>query len=253
MLARRIIPVVLMRGHEAVKGQSFDSWRSVGQVRQAIRVHQMRGVDELILLDIAATDAGREPDFAFVREFAGECFMPVTVGGGVRTLEHFRQLLANGADKVAINTAAVETPELITQAAEKFGRQAVVVSMDVRCGIDGYVHIHCGKVATSLRPAEFARMVELRGCGEILLNSIERDGTLAGYDTGLIRDVASAVSIPVVAVGGAGSYQHLKEALDAGAHAVAAGAMWQFTDCTPAGAAEYLAAHGVPVRRKRAA
>ena len=250
MLATRVIPVVLARDQQAVKGQGFDSWRSVGHLRQAIRVYEMRGVDELILLDIAATPDDREPDFAFVREFAGEFFCPVTVGGGVRTLEHFRQLLANGADKVAINTAAVETPELITQAAEKFGSQAVVVSIDVRLGM---VWTQSGKRPSSHAPAAFARMVQDRGCGEILLNSVERDGTLNGYDLGLIQDVASSVRIPVVAVGGAGTYEHLRQAIAAGAHAVAAGAMWAFTDATPAGAAEYLALHGIPVRRKRAA
>ena len=246
MLASRIIPVVLMRGHEAVKGKGFDSWRSVGQVRQAVRVYQMRNVDELILLNIT----GKEPDIALVREMAGDCFMPLCVGGGVRTLEHFRALLANGADKVAINTAAVETPELISQAAEKFGRQAVVVSIDVK---DGYVCTHCGTRRTDLRPAEWARECERRGVGELLLNSVERDGTLQGYDLDLVRSVSEAVSVPVVAVGGAGIYQHLKEGLDAGAHAVAAGALWTFTEATPAGAAEYLHNAGVRVRRKIAA
>jgi cyclase len=246
VLASRIIPVVLMRGHEAVKGKGFDSWRSVGQVRQAVRVYQMRGVDELILLNIT----GKEPDIALVREMAGDCFMPLTVGGGARTLDHFRALLANGADKVAINTAAVETPELISQAAEKFGRQAVVVSIDVK---DGYVTTRCGTCRTDLRPMEWARECERLGAGEILLTSVERDGTLGGYDLALVRSVSEAVSVPVVACGGAGTYEHLKEGLDAGAHAVAAGAMWTFTDQTPAGAAEYLAGRGVRVRRKLAA
>jgi cyclase len=250
VLASRIIPVVLMRGHEAVKGKGFDSWRSVGQVRQAIRVYQMRNVDELILLNIAATPQGKEPDFAFVKEFAGECFMPVTVGGGVRTLDHFRLLLANGADKVAINTAACEDPAIIARAAEKFGRQAVTVAIDVK---DGHVQTHCGTRRTDLRPVEWARECERLGAGELIVTSVERDGTLAGYDTALVRSVASVVSVPVVACGGAGTYEHLKEGLDAGAHAVAAGALWTFTDATPAGAAEYLHKAGVRVRRKLAA
>lgn len=250
MLARRIIPVVLARGQQAVKGRGFDSWRSVGQLRQAIRVYEMRQVDELILLDIAATPEGRGPDVAFVRDFAGECFMPVCVGGGVSTLAHFRDLLAAGADKVAINTAAVETPDLIGQAAQKFGRQAVVVSIDVARNA---VLTLCGTHATGRDAVGWAREVEARGAGEILLNAVERDGTLDGYDLDLIARVSAAVSIPVVACGGAGTYRHLEEALDAGAHAVAASAMWCFTDQTPAGAAEYLANHGVPVRRRTAA
>lgn len=244
-LARRIIPVILARGQQAVKGKGFDSWRSVGQLRQAIRVYEMRNVDEVILLDIAATPAGRGPNIDFVRDFAGEFFCPVTVGGGVTTTDHFRGLLAAGADKVAINTAAIETPDLISAAANKFGAQAVVVSIDVR---DGYVQTHCGTRRTGLRPVEWVREVERLGAGEILLNAVERDGTLQSYDLALVHDVASAVGIPVIACGGAGTYQHMKEGLDAGAHAVAAGAMWHFTDATPRGAAEYLGRHGYPTR-----
>jgi cyclase len=235
-----------MRSHEAMKGNGFDSWRSVGQVRQAVRVYQMRQVDELVLLSIT----GKEPDIALVREMASDCFMPLTVGGGVTTLEHFRALLKNGADKVAINTAAVENPAIIAAAAEKFGRQAVTVSIDVK---DGYVQTHCGTRRTDLRPVEWARECERLGAGELLLTSVDRDGTLAGYDTDLISAVSKVVSVPVVACGGAGTYEHLREGLAAGAHAVAAGAMWQFTSATPAEAAEYLHNAGVRVRRKLAA
>jgi cyclase len=249
-LARRIIPVVLARGQQAVKGKGFDSWRSVGQLRQAIRVYEMRAVDEVILLDIGATPEGRGPNIEFVREFAGEWFSPVCVGGGVTTIDHFRQLLANGADKVAINTAAVETPELITEAAEKFGRQAVVVSIDVK---GGQVFARAGKNPTGREAVDWARICDQRGAGEILLNCIERDGTMQGYDLDLIRAVSSAVSIPVIACGGAGSYEDLRLALEAGAHAVAASALWLFSDATPAGAAEYLSTHGIPVRKKIAA
>lgn len=246
MLASRVIPVILYRGSEMFKGEGFESWRSIGNIRQAVRVYQTRGVDELFLLDIS----GNQPDIALIRDLASECFMPVCCGGGVRTIEHFKSLIANGADKVCINTAAVETPELITQAAEKFGRQAVVVSIDV---MDGLVVTHSGKQGTNRTPVEWAQEVERLGAGEILLNSVERDGTLQGYDLALIKAVSSAVGIPVVACGGAGSYEDLRLGLDAGAHAVAAGALWSFCDCTPAGAAEYLAARGIAVRRKIAA
>lgn len=259
MLARRVIPVVLARGQQAVKGKGFDSWRSVGQLRQAIRVYEMRQVDEVILLDIGATPEGRGPNIEFVREFTSEWFSPVCVGGGVSTIDHFRDLLHNGADKVAINTAAVETSELINEAAEKFGRQAVVVSIDVMShnvdtkSVSAQVMTHCGKRPTGRDPVDWARIVDQRGAGEILLNCIERDGTMQGYDLDLIRAVSSAVSIPVIACGGAGSYEDLRLALEAGAHAVAASALWHFTDATPAGAAEYLASYGIPVRRKIAA
>lgn len=249
-LAKRIIPVLLNKGGALVKGRGFSHGRVVGHTLQAIRVYQGRNVDELAYFDVTATAEGRGPDIALVRQLTEELFAPLTVGGGVTTVDHFRDLLANGADKVAINTAAIETPDLISAAANKFGAQAVVVSIDVK---NGTVHTHCGKQDTGVDPGFFAKEVEDRGAGEILLNCVERDGTLSGYDLDLIRDVASIVRIPVIACGGAGSYEHLREGLAAGAHAVAAAAMFHFCDCTPAGAAEYLASCGIPVRRKRAA
>lgn len=249
-LASRIIPVILHRGLEAVKGRGFDSWRSVGQVRQAIRIYEMRQVDEIILLNIAATPKGEGPNIALVRQLAGDLFMPLTVGGGVSTLDHFRSLLAAGADKVALNTAAHDTPQLIEQAAKRFGSQAVVVSIDVK---GGTVHTRCATHDTGLHPVAHAKRCEALGAGELLLCAVERDGCLVGYDLDLVAKVAASVSIPVVACGGAGTYQHLKEALGAGAHAVAASAMWCFTEQTPAAAAEYLAATGLNVRRKLAA
>lgn len=249
MLTRRVIPVILARGQEAVKGTAFNSWRSVGQLRQAIRVYEMRQVDEVVFLDIAATPAGRGPDIAFVKDFAGEFFCPVAVGGGVSTIEHFRDLLAAGADKVVINTAAVIKPDLITEASRKFGAQAVTVSIDVRSET---VHTHCGNHDTGLDPVAWAREVEARGAGEILLNRVERDGTLEGYDLELVQAVASAVSIPVVACGGAGELVHFREGLAAGAHAAAAAAIYHFTDVTPADVAEYLSEF-YPVRRRIAA
>lgn len=162
-------------------------------------------------------------------------------------MEHFARLIKGGADKVSLNTAAVESPDLIRQAAEKFGRQAVVVSIDVK---GATVHTRNGTHDTGLDPVAFAQTVQAIGAGEILLNRVERDGTLSGYDLDLIGRVAAQVSIPVIASGGAGSYDDLKAGLDAGAHAVAAGAMWSFTDATPADAASHLAKLGVPVRLK---
>jgi cyclase len=254
MLARRIIPIILARGQQAVKGERFDSWRSVGQLRQAIRVYEMRQVDEVCLLDIGATPDRRGPNVEFVKDFAGEFFCPVTVGGGVRTVDHYRALLHAGADKVAINTAAIETPDLITEAAEKFGRQAVVVSIDVMRNnfganpLNAQVMTHCGRTPTGKDPVDWARICDQRGAGEILLNSVERDGTLAGYDLALITAVAHAVGVPVIACGGAGSYEHLAQGLEAGAHAVAAAAMWHWTEQTPKEAAKYLARQGFRTR-----
>jgi cyclase len=245
-LATRIIPVLLNKRGALVKGRKFNHGRVIGHTLQAIRVYQARDVDELIYLDVAAS----EPDFSLISQFATECMMPLTVGGGVRTLDHFGKLIQGGADKVSINTAAYETPELISEASRKFGSQAVVISLDVK---NGTIWTHSGRHDTGRDAASFARDVAELGAGEILLNSIDRDGTLSGYDTELIRSVSRAVSIPVIACGGAGNYEDLRLGLEAGAHAVAAGALWSFCDATPASAAEYLASHGVPVRRRIAA
>jgi cyclase len=251
VLAHRIIPVILYRGHQVVKGKQFDSWRSIGHVETAFQIHWKREVDEILMLDIGATPDGRDPDFDLMRRLNDKPFLPpMTVGGGIRTVEHIRLALANGADKVSINTMALKRPALIGEAAEKFGRQAVSVSIDVR---DGRVCGSCGHDQTEFDPVTWAMTVETLGAGEIILNVIERDGMMEGYDLDLIARVSEAVSIPVVACGGAGTYEDFARAIDHGAHAVAAGAMFAFSDATPAGAAEYLASRGYPVRRKMAA
>jgi imidazole glycerol-phosphate synthase subunit HisF len=246
MLKVRIIPTLLYKDDQLVKGQAFDSWRRVGSAMQAIKVYNLREVDELVFVDIAATPEGRPPDFATIDDLADECFMPLTVGGGVRSLDDVRRLLQVGADKVALGTVAVEDPELITAAARRFGSQCVVVSIDVRGGV---VHTHSGSRHQTVDPVELAREVERRGAGEILLQSIDRDGTMNGYDVELTRRVCDAVGIPVIASGGAGSYDHMLEAVrDGHASAVAAAAMFHFTQQTPIEAKRYLAQHGIPTR-----
>jgi len=246
-LAHRVIPTVLCRGRTLVKGVAFDSWRSVGIAMQALRIHAARGVDEVCLLDIGATPEGRGPNLEVVRELSEHLFSPLTVGGGVRTVEDVRALLGAGADSVVIGTAAWNpTHDLVREAATIVGAQAVVVAVDVRAD---YVFIRNGtEPASDLRPAQVCRWMQDRGAGEILLTSISREGTMEGYDLDLIRDVSHAVSIPVIAHGGAGSYEHMREALDAGASAVAAGALFQFTEGTPRGAANFLAKCGYEMR-----
>lgn len=249
MLAKRVIPVLLADGEKLVKGEHFDSRRVVGHVQQAARVHQMRGVDELMVFDVAATRDGRGPDIEFIYRLTTGCFMPVTVGGGVRTITHIRDLLRAGADKVAICTAAVENPEFIREASAKFGAQAIVVVVEIhdygrvsfRNGRN--VHTTCAGV-----PINYARYMESLGAGELVLNDVTRDGTMQGYDLDLIHEISYAVDIPVVACGGAGHYGHMLQAIQAGASAVAAGAMFQWTDATPREASQYLGMHGVPVR-----
>jgi cyclase len=231
--------------HGCVKGKQFNPDRRIGSLIDRVRVIERRDVDELILLDIAATPNNRGPRFDLIEEVCSNLFCPVTVGGGVRTLDDIRELLNSGADKVSIGTAALERPELITEASDKFGAQAVVVSVDVR---DAVVWSRCGGVRTGRSPAEWARECELLGAGEILVTSIDRDGGCAGLDQGGIRAVSSAVRIPVIAAGGCGTYEHMAMALAAGAHAVASGAMFQFCDATPKGAARYLKEHGYNTR-----
>lgn len=250
MLKIRVMPTLLFKDVGLVKGVGFDSWRRVGSAVQAVKVYNMREVDELVFFDISATPDRRRPDFSQIEDLAAECFMPMTVGGGVRSTGDIQDLLSVGADKVAINTAAVETPTLIREGADRFGAQCIVVGIDVMRLADGWeVYTHCGKRATGLDPVEHARRVEALGAGEIILTSIDRDGTMRGYDVELTRRVAAAVSIPVVASGGAGSYADMAEVLhQTRASAVAAASIYHFTEQTPREAKLLLREKGFNVR-----
>ena len=253
MLAKRIIPTLLVRGQQLVKGKQFKSWRSVGHAEQAARIYAQRGVDELVILDIAATPEGRDPDFEMVKRMTDGNFCPVSVGGGVRTVEDVRQLLASGADKVVIGTAALSW-SFIRKCAEKFGNQAICVSIDMlRNGKVGKYPCQQNmdkfpRGGTNWKSISFAKRMQQSGAGEILLQSVERDGMMQGYDLEMIKAVSSAVDIPVIASGGCGSYEDMYLAIQAGADAVAASSLFLFTDCTPRGAAEYLSSRGVTCR-----
>ncbi len=244
------MPTLLHKDVGLVKGVGFDSWRRVGGAMQAIKVYNMREVDELVFLDITATRDGRQPDFDLIDDLADECFMPLAVGGGVKTVDDVRRLLMVGADKVVVNTAAVERPEIVREIADRFGSQCIVVSIDARRDADGRhrVHIESGTRATGLDPVGLAQQAAAAGAGEILITSIERDGAMAGYDLELIGAVSAAVSVPVIASGGAGNYGHLAQALEAGASAVAAASIFHFTEQTPREAKAYLGEHGYRVR-----
>ena len=251
MLKTRIIPTLLYKDFGLVKGTAFDSRRAVGSPMQAIKVYEMRKVDELVFFDVTATQQDRGPDLALIDDLADECFMPLTVGGGVRSTDDVRALLQVGADKVCLGTIAVEQPAVIDESASRFGAQCVVVSVDVRRnGGAPRVWTRSATAPTDLDPVAFAKEVENRGAGELILQSIDRDGTMTGYDVELIGAVSEAVTIPVVASGGAGTHAHLLEALtEGGASAVAAASIFHFTEQTPLEAKEYLDAHGIPVRR----
>ena len=251
MLKVRVIPTLLWKDYGLVKGIGFDSWRRVGTVLPAIKVYNTREVDELILVDITATAEAREPDYESVAEFSAECFVPLTVGGGIRTLEHITNLLLAGADKVSINSAAYETPALVTEAANRFGSQCIVASIDARRMPDGRHECisRSGTMPMGRRPADWAREVEALGAGEILITSVERDGTMQGYDMELIQQVTSVVQIPVIASGGAGNYDHMAATIRTGrASAAAAASIFHFTQQTPLEAKRHMASLGIPVR-----
>ncbi len=253
MLKVRVIPTLLWKQFGLVKGVSFDSWRRVGPVLPAVKVYNQREVDELIMVDIIANQSADELDFESIDEFGQDCFVPLTVGGGITRIEQVQKLLRSGADKVCVNTAAYTNPELLTQIAKRFGSQCLVASIDVRQKeLSGGWHCysHSGKKSTGRDVIAWTREIEDRGAGEILLTSIERDGSFQGYDLALIETVAHAVKIPVIASGGAGNYQHMIDAVkQAGASAVAAASMFHFTELTPAGAKIAMQAAGIPIRR----
>ncbi len=247
-----MIPTLLWKQFGLVKGIGFDSWRRVGPVMPAVKVYNQREVDELILVDVLAHQSKDEPDFESIYEFSQDCFVPLTIGGGITRIEHVQKLLQAGADKVSLNTGAYASPELITEIAMRHGAQCVVASIDVRVNPSGgwMCFSHAGQQTTGHEVCEWARELESRGAGEILITSIERDGTFQGYDLPLIEAVVGSVKIPVIASGGAGNYQHMVDAVkQAGASAVAAASMFHFTEQTPAGAKAALAAAGMPVRK----
>ena len=251
MLKVRVIPTLLWKQFGLVKGVGFDSWRRVGPVLPAIKVYNQREVDELVLVDIVAHRSDDDPDFESIDEFGQDCFVPLTVGGGITRMAQVQRLLRAGADKVSLNTVSYTRPELVSEIAQRHGVQCVVASIDVRAQDGGWTCFsHAGQQATNREVVTWARELEDRGAGEILITSIERDGTLQGYDLALIEAVVRSVSIPVIASGGAGNYQHMVEAVtQAGASAEAAASMFHFTEQTPAGAKAALASAGVPVRQ----
>jgi cyclase len=231
VLRTRVIPCLLLKGAGLVKTVRFRDPVYVGDPINAIRIFNDKEVDELMLLDIRASQERRPPPFKLIGEVASECFMPLAYGGGIASLEHARQLLAIGVEKIVLNTTALTQPELVEQLAREFGSQAVVVSIDAKRKLLGGYEVYASSAArgTGLAPVALARQMEQRGAGEILITSIDRDGTQQGYDLKLIREVADAVSVPVVACGGAGQVSDFAAAVaEGGASAVAAGSMFVF-------------------------
>ncbi len=226
----RVIPVLLIRQDGLVKSIKFKNHKYVGDPINAVKIFNDKEVDEIIILDISASKEKNEPKFEAVADIASEAFMPLAYGGGIMKLEHIDRLLYNGAEKVILNTAAHTNPNLISEAAKKYGAQCVVVSMDVKSSWMGgqRVYTHNGSKKTKYDPVAFAKEMQERGAGELMLSSIDRDGTFGGYDLDLIKSVAHSIDIPVVACGGAASVEDFRRAVDYGASAVAAGSMFVF-------------------------
>jgi cyclase len=252
MLARRIIPCLDVSGGRVVKGVHFESLRDAGDpVSQAAR-YDAEGADELVFLDISATHEERRTTLDMVSQVADTVFIPVTVGGGIRSVSDGSEALRAGADKIAVNTAAVRDPALVDRLASSFGTQCIVAAVDAkRIGGRFTVMVRGGREQTSLEAIEWIRKLEALGAGEILLTSMDRDGTQAGYDLPLLRAAAAAVRIPVIASGGAGKLAHLAEALDAGAHGVLAASIFHFQGCSIPEARAFLRSSGFPVRAQR--
>ncbi len=269
MLAKRIIPCLDVKDGRVVKGVNFVELRDAGDPVEQAQVYDAAGADELVFLDITATHEARQTVVELARAVADQVFIPFTIGGGIRTVDEMRGILRAGADKISVNSAAVRTPEIISQGAEAFGRQAIVVAIDAkrRLGIGDRrseigsssnlqfpiskweVFVSGGRMPTGLDVVEWAKEVERRGAGEILLTSMDGDGTQEGYDTELTRAVSDAVNIPVIASGGAGRLEHFAQALTAGrADAVLAASLFHYKQLSIAEVKAYLAEQGIPVR-----
>ena len=255
MLKARIIPCLDVKDGRVVKGVNFVGLRDAGDPVEQAKVYDAAGADELTFLDITASHEDRGILLDAVRRTAEACFMPLTVGGGVRTLEDIRQLLLAGADKVSINTAAVKTPDFVREAAEKFGDQCIVVALDAKATDNpeiesGFeIFTHGGRNATGIDAVQWARKMEALGAGEILLTSMDRDGTRVGYDLPLTRAIVDAVGVPVIASGGVGKLDHLVAGIrDGGASAVLAASIFHFGEHTIAEAKQALLDAGLPAR-----
>lgn len=250
MLTKRVVPVQLLSGGRLVKTKQFGAPRDVGNPVSSSRVYYANGADELVFLNIDRQDGSIGPLVKVLEAVSEVLFVPLAAGGGIESVEDARALVHAGADKIVLNTIAYGDPGLITRIATKLGSQAVVVSIDVRCDQGRYrPYSHCGTAAQSTSLEDHIKACVDLGAGEILINSIDRDGMMQGYDLDLVRFARQAAGqVPVVCLGGAGNYQHLADAIEAGADAVAAGSLFNFTDSNPLRAKAFLRNQGVPCR-----
>ena len=250
MLTKRIIPCLDVKNGKVVKGINFQNLRDIGDPAELAKAYEAQGADEVTFLDISATLETRQTMLDVVKRTAEQLFVPLTVGGGIRTFEDMRDALNAGADKVSVNSAAVYTPEMITQWADKFGKQSVVVAVDAKKDEDGWkVYTHGGTKKTELDAIEWSQKAQDLGAGEILLTSMDADGVKTGYDIELTAAVADAVSIPVIASGGCGSVEHIYEVFtQTNASAALAASIFHYNECTVEGVKQYLKDRGVAIR-----
>ena len=251
MLAKRIIPCLDVRDGRVVKGVNFVNIRDAGDPVELAAYYSDQGADEIVFLDITATSDARDTVADVVERTAARVFVPLTVGGGIRTLDDFQRLLRAGADKISVNSAAVKDPKLISQAAERFGSQCVVLAIDARRRPEGWyeVAVAGGRTATGMDAVEWAKEGQRLGAGEILLTSMDADGTKAGFDLDMTRAVTQAVSIPVIASGGCGSLEHFAQVFETtGCDAALAASLFHFGELTVPQVKAYLAGRGIPVR-----
>ncbi len=250
MLAKRVIPCLDVDAGRVVKGINFVNLRDAGDPVEQAKVYDQEGADELIFLDITATHEGRETMLDVVRRVADSIFIPFTVGGGIRTVEDMRETLLAGADRVGVNSAAVNAPTIITEGAKRFGAQCIVVAIDARWNGDFYeVFVHGGRKPTGLEAIQWAVETEARGAGEILLTSMDKDGTQSGYDLRLTKAIGEAVNIPVIASGGAGKLEHFSEVvIESDADAVLAASLFHFNQLSIRQVKTHMHEQGIPVR-----
>ena len=250
MLKNRIIPCLDVKNGRVVKGINFVGLKDAGDPVEQAKIYSDGGADEICFLDITASNENRDTIFDVVRETSKKCFVPLTVGGGVRSVEDINKLLNCGADKVSINTAAVQNPDVVEQSSKKFGSQCIVVAIDAKKNNDRWeIYTHGGRNSTGIDAIEFASNMEKRGAGELLITSMDRDGTQIGYDIDLMSTISSRVNIPIIASGGVGELEHLVDGIKLGkASAVLAASIFHYGKYSIKEAKEYLVSKGIPVR-----
>jgi cyclase len=250
MLKVRIIPTLLWKNHSLVKSKRFSEWRKVGHLVPSVKVYNSRNVDEIIFLNISDLGENQIPDYNIVDEVASHCFVPLTIGGNIRNLFDVQKIIERGADKISLNSILDSNIQIINEISKNFGSQAVVVSVDYRkLGNDYKIFFKGGKKKSDINIFDHIKKVEDLGAGELLLNSIDNDGMMNGYELDMLSQISKISNLPIIVSGGAGNYSHMKTAIDHGASAVSAASIFHFTEKTPEEAKNYLKINNIPIRK----